>query len=230
MLKVSTENNSQNGFSVYVMCKISVLILYVQILSARYVQISVYFMCKISVYFMCKISVHFMCKFSVYFMYKISVYVMCKISVYFMCKFSVYFMGKFSVYFMDKFSVYFMCKISVYFMCKISVHFMCKFSVYFRPVYTTSVLGTAPLKMGTVPKLPLRYLLVYTTTFCRHTFMIGTVPIGKRHLYFPFTTVYFRINMSDRNRIIYLYLLERRRVLYEPKIEGKTQLNTRKLL
>ena len=43
-------------------------------------------------------------------------------------------------------------------------------------------------------------------------------------------TVYFRINMSDRNRIIYLYLLERRRVLYEPKIEGKTQLNTRKVL
>ena len=28
--------------------------------------------------------------------------------------------------------------------------------------------------------------------------------------------------MSDRNRIIYLYLLERRRILYEPKIEGKT--------
>jgi hypothetical protein len=102
--------------------------------------------------------------------------------------------------------------------------------IYIRPVYTTSVLGTAPLKMGTVPKLPLRYLLVYTTIFCRHTFMIGTVPIGKRHLYFPFTTVYFRINMSDRNRNIYLYLLERRRVLYEPKIEGKTQLNTRKVL
>jgi hypothetical protein len=61
-----------------------------------------------------------------------------------------------------------------------------------RPVYTTSVLGMAPLKMGTVPKLPLHYLLVYTTTFCRHTFMISTVPIGKRHLYFPFTTVYFK--------------------------------------
>ena len=29
--------------------------------------------------------------------------------------------------------------------------------------------------------------------------------------------------MSDRNRIIYLYLLERRRVLYEPKIEGKNK-------
>ena len=62
-----------------------------------------------------------------------------------------------------------------------------------RPVYTTSVLGTAPLKMGTVPKLPLLYLLVYTaTTFCKHTFMISTVPIGKRHLYFLFTTVYFK--------------------------------------
>ena len=24
------------------------------------------------------------------------------------------------------------------------------------------------------------------------TFMISTVPIGKRHLYFPFTTVYFK--------------------------------------
>jgi hypothetical protein len=111
-----------------------------------------------------------------------------------------------------------------------SIHFLCSSTTIIRPVYTTSVLGTAPLKMGTVPKLPLRYLLVYTTTFCRHTLMIGTVPIGKRHLYFPFTTVYFRINMSDRNRIIYLYLLERRRVLYEPKIEGKTQLNTRKVL
>ena len=60
-----------------------------------------------------------------------------------------------------------------------------------RPVYTTSGLGTAPQKMGTVPKLLLRYLLVYTTNSNRHDFIVSTVPIGKRHLYFLLTTVQF---------------------------------------
>ena len=60
-----------------------------------------------------------------------------------------------------------------------------------RPVYTTSGLGTAPQKMGTVPKLLRRYLLVYTTNSNRHDFIVSTVPIGKRHLYFLLTTVQF---------------------------------------
>jgi hypothetical protein len=58
MLKVSTENNSQNGFSVYVMCKISVLILYVQILSARYVQnLSILYVQNISILYVQNLSI-----------------------------------------------------------------------------------------------------------------------------------------------------------------------------
>jgi hypothetical protein len=35
--------------------------------------------------------------------------------------------------------------------------------IFNRPFYTTSVfIGTAPLKMGTVPKLPLRYFMINT--------------------------------------------------------------------
>ena len=67
--------------------------------------------------------------------------------------------------------------------------------VDYKPIYTTSVLGTAPLKMSTRAKTPislftcLHYNFLQVHFYNKHR--AHTVPNRKRHLYLLFTTVFF---------------------------------------
>ena len=63
--------------------------------------------------------------------------------------------------------------------------------VLYRAVYTTSVLGTAPLKFGMGAKTLGRHVL-FTRPFLQIKFcLVGTPNNAKSHLYFLITTVCF---------------------------------------
>ena len=67
--------------------------------------------------------------------------------------------------------------------------------LYKMPTYTTSVLGTAPLKMSTRAKTPISLFTCLHDNFLQVHFYnkhrAHTVPNRKRHLYLLFTTVFF---------------------------------------